>query len=358
MALADGSVSSSGRRIDWRSAVRSGSRAWARYGVVWALILVIALARASYPRFLTTVNITNTLLDHAPDAFVAVGMTVLILSGAFDLSAGAILALCAVIYAGLSNQMPLAAAALVTLALGGGAGLVNAVIVTRFRVNAFIATLGTGSAFAGAALLYTKGQAIVANKPSFQTLGNGKWLGVPIGVVVLAIVTAAAAFVLTQTRFGRAVYAVGGNPEASRLCGIRVNGVRTASFVLVGLCSAAGGMVVGSTLGVVQSTVGQNTALDSIAIVVVGGTSLFGGQGAIWRTVCGFLILASIQNVLDAHAVNESWQGIVTGSIIVGAVAIDMATKRFEARRTQRVGSRVARGTAEPDESEQASSGA
>ena len=334
-AVASGAVQPP--RPDLKTLMRHGSRAWARYGVVWALLLVIVGARLIYPEFLSSVNISNLLTENAPTGFVAVGMTLLLLTGAFDLSAGAVLALCAVVYANASNHVALAVAALLALGIGAGAGLINGLIVTRLRVNPFIATLGTASVFGGAGLLYTGGQAITANKPSFQTLGNGDWLGVPLNVVILAIVAGLAALVLSQTRFGRAIYAVGGNAEASRLCGIRVDGLRVTTYVVVGVCAAIGGMVVSSTLGVVQSTVGANTSLSAIAIVVVGGTSLLGGEGAMWRTVCGFLILATIQNVLDAKAVNSSWQAMITGGIIVGAVAIDMAAGRYQLRRSRRL---------------------
>jgi ribose transport system permease protein len=204
-----------------------------------------------------------------------------------------------------------------TLLIGALAGLLNGLIVTKLRVNAFVATLGTGSVYAGAALLYTRGQAISANKASFQTLGNAAWLGVPINIVLLVLIAALVGFVLARTRFGRSVYAVGGNAEASRLSGIRVDAVRIIAFTFVGLCAAFGGMVLASSLGVVQSSVGVNTALDAIAIVIVGGTSLLGGEGAMWRTACGFLILASIENVLDALAIQAAWQNIITGGIIV-----------------------------------------
>jgi ribose transport system permease protein len=326
---------------DWASVMRHGSRAWARYGVIWAVLLVLLSAWLLYHGFFATINITNMLVVSAPDGFVAVGMTVLILSGAFDLSAGATLSLCAVIYAGLSNQMPLALAALITLGLGAGVGVVNGSIVTLLRVNPFVATLGTSSAIAGAAILYTGGEPIVANKPSFQTLGNGTWFGVPISAVVLLVVALGAGVILSYTRFGRAVYAVGGNSVASRLCGIRVGAMRVSCYVAVGLCAAAGGMVVGSTLGVVEADVGVNTSLNAIAIVVVGGTSLLGGEGAMWRTACGFVILATIENVLDARAVSAAWQGIVTGCIIVAAVAIDMAAGQLHLRRSRRLAGRA-----------------
>jgi ribose transport system permease protein len=303
-------------------------------------LLVIVASRLIYPGFLALANLRDLLTQETPNGMVAVGMTLLLLTGAFDLSAGAILALCAVVYAGIADQMPLAAAAVLTLALGGGAGLVNGLIVTRLRVNPFIATLGTASAFGGAAVLYTQGQAIVVAKPSFQTLGNGEWLGIPIQVVLLVTITILVGLLLTYTRFGRGVYAVGGNAAASRVCGIRVNGIRVAAYVIVGLCSALGGMVVGSSLGVVQSTVGATTALDAIAIVVVGGTSLLGGEGSMWRTVCGFVILASIQNLLEAEAVSSSWQGIITGTIIVAAVAADVGASRLQAFRERRLGGR------------------
>jgi ribose transport system permease protein len=293
--------------------------------VIWATIIVLIGSRFFYSGFFTGANLNILVSQQTPNGLVAIGMTVLLITGAFDLSAGAILSLAAVIYTNLSNSMPLVLAGALTLLIGALAGLLNGLIVTKLRVNAFVATLGTGSAYAGIALLYTGGQAITANKASFQTLGNAAWLGIPINIVLLVLIAALVGFVLARTRFGRSVYAVGGNAEASRLSGIRVDAVRIIAFTFVGLCAAFGGMVLASSLGVVQSSVGVNTALDAIAIVIVGGTSLLGGEGAMWRTACGFLILASIENVLDALAIQAAWQNIITGGIIVGAVALELA---------------------------------
>jgi ribose transport system permease protein len=317
----------SGARV--RSSVGRSLTMGGRYPVVWATILVLVGSRIFYGGFFSATNLSILVSQQTPNGLVAIGMTVLLITGAFDLSAGAILALAAVIYTNISNSMPLALAGVLTLLIGMSAGLINGFIVTKLRVNAFVATLGTGSAFAGVALLYTGGQAISANKPSFQTLGNGAWLGVPINIVLLVLIAALVGIVLAWTRFGRSVYAVGGNAEASRLSGIRVDAVRITAFMFVGLCSAFGGMVLASSLGVVQSSVGANAALDSIAIVIVGGTSLLGGEGAMWRTACGFLILASIENVLDALAVAAAWQNIITGGIIVSAVALELAGSKW-----------------------------
>jgi ribose transport system permease protein len=314
-----------------------GVRSSGSYGVIVALVVVLVAASFIYSGFLSGDNIKNLLSQSTPDGLVAVGMTVLLLTGHFDLSAGPALALCAVVYADAANHTSLVVAALIALAVGAIAGMINGLIVTKLKVNPFVATLGTGSIYAGAAFLYSKQEPIAVDKEGFQTLGNGQWLGVPICVVVLAVIAAIMGFILVKTRFGRSVYAVGGNSEASRLCGIRVDTVRLAAYMIVGLCAAGGGMIVASSLGVVQASVGADTSLNAIAIVIVGGTSLLGGEGAMWRTVCGLLILATIQNVLDANAVNSSWQAVITGLVIVGAVAADSASGALQRVRERRV---------------------
>ena len=264
-------------------------------------------------------------------------MTFVIIGGGFDLSAGSTLSVCAIVYSICANHMGLLFAALIALAVGLAAGAINGVIISRFKVNPFVATLGTGSIYLGIAYIISQSNPITVTKVSFQTLGNNAWLGVPIDVWLLAVAIGAAAFILAKTKFGRSVYAVGGNAEASRLCGIRVDGVRATTYVVIGGAAAVAGMVVASRLSIVTASIGANESLTAIAIVVVGGTSLLGGEGAIWRTVVGFLILESLTNVLEARAVNANWQDIATGAVLIGAVAIDVVARRFVRRNAGRL---------------------
>jgi ribose transport system permease protein len=322
------------------SAVSAGDRARQqvasialRFGVIAALVLVLVLAGVFYPGFFERDNINNLLSQSAPEGLVALGMTFVIIAGGFDLSAGAILSLCAVIYADAANHMALVPAALITIAVGALAGVINGAIVTRLRVNPFVATLGTGSIFGGLAFIYAHAEPISVTRESFAKLGNGDWLGIPIDVYLLVAVILLATAVLVKTRFGRSVYAIGGNDEASRLCGILVDRVRSTTYVLTGITAALRGMIVASRLGIIQADIGASVSLDAIAIVVIGGTSLLGGEGAIWRSVVGLLILATITNVLNAKAVDANWQAVIKGAVLIGAVSLDVLARRYGQRR-------------------------
>jgi ribose transport system permease protein len=307
-----------------------------RTGVVWGLIVIVIVAWLVYPGFLNASNLRVVLIQTVPVGLVAVGMTFLMLSGAFDLSAGPTLGLGAVLYAQLSNSMPLAEAAVLTLLAGVAIGVVNGLITTKLRVNSFVATLGTASIVTGVGFLYTKANPVTAENPSFGGLGNDNWLGVPVAAWLLLAVLIVSGLVLYYTKLGRSIYAIGGNPEASRLCGIRVDTMRILCYVLVGVFAAAGGMVLASQLSTVQAGLGADYSLNAIAIVIIGGTSLLGGEGAMWRTAVGMLILATISNVLDAKAVDSNWQSIVTGVVLILAVALDVLGRRLEARRGRR----------------------
>ena len=318
-------------------ASRADIRVFTRYGVLWALVAILVVARAVYPGFLDWDNLRVVLTQSVPVGLVAVGMTFLILSGAFDLSAGPTLAFGAVFYTNLSNHMPLPQAAALTLTLGVGIGVINGLITAKLGVNPFVATLGTASIVTGAAFLATNSQPAVATKASFSVLGTDSWMHVPISVLLLAVAVVLSALILHFTRFGRSIYSIGGNAEASRLCGIRVATVQITCYSVVGASSVVGGMVLASQLTVVQANVGATYSLEAIAIVIIGGTSLLGGEGAMWRTGVGILILGAISNVLNAKAVDTNWQAIMTGLVLIGAVALDVLARRLEARRAARM---------------------
>jgi ribose transport system permease protein len=299
-----------------------------RFAMVWVLIAVAIVANAYYPGFFEWGNIRNVLSQNAPVGLVAIGMTFVIICGGFDLSVGATVVLGSVLYAGLSNHMPLELAFLLVLAAGAAVGAVNGVVVTVFKVNAFVTTLATASLVTGAALLYSDSGPVESNKANFTGFGTGSLLDVPIVVWVLALSFAIGAVLLARTIYGRSVYAVGGNYEAARLAGVRVNVVQGSTYLLTGAFAAVAGMMLASKTGVGQPEISGNITLDSIAIVIIGGTSMLGGEGALWRTMIGLLILATITNLFDSLALNDAAQSLVKGAILLLAVGIDSYTRR------------------------------
>ncbi|MEX5635306.1 ABC transporter permease [Parafrankia sp. FMc2] len=222
-----------------------------RYGMVWVLLLTFVFARVIYTQFLDPQNLNNMVAQVTPTAIVAVGMTFAIICGGFDLSAAAVFAGASVVYASLSNSMPLWLAFLCTILIG----IINGLAVTVLKVNSFIATLATASLFSGATYWYSDSQPVVSTKAGFETLGTGKWGGIWVATWVLVVVIGVFGFILARTVYGRSIYSVGGNLEASRLAGMRVNVVRTSTFAIVSMCAALGGMIVAS-----QTSVGQANA--------------------------------------------------------------------------------------------------
>jgi ribose transport system permease protein len=294
-----------------------------RFVMVWTLIALSILAQILYPGFFEWTNILNILSQNAPVGLVAVGMTVVIIAGGFDLSVAAILAAAGVVFASLSNDMPIGIAAILTIVLGAIAGLINGVIVTRLKVNAFIATLGTSSLYAGATALYTSNYPKLSANSNFGFLGSEKWFGIPVSIYLLACVLGIGALVLAKTVYGRSVYAVGGNREAARLAGMSVEKTIASTFVISGVCAALAGMVVASLTGVGQPEIETGITLNAIAIVIIGGTSLFGGEGAMWRTLVGLLIFGVINNLFDSLAWPTATQQVVLGAVVLTAMTID-----------------------------------
>jgi ribose transport system permease protein len=302
-----------------------------RFAMVWILIVVMIVASSYYPGFFEWGNIRNILSQNAPVGLVAIGMTFVIICGGFDLSVGAVVAFAGVLYAGLSNHMPLEVAFLLTLGAGLAAGAINGIIVTVFKVNAFVATLATASLYTGAALLYSHSGPVLSTRSGFTSFGSDSWLGLPIVVWVLGFSFAFGALLLARNVYGRSVYTVGGNYEAARLAGIRVKLTQGSTYLLTGACAAVAGMMIASKIGVGQPEISGDITLDSIAIVIIGGTSLLGGEGALWRTGIGLLILATINNLFDSLALNVAAQSIVKGAIVLLAVGIDSYTRRRRA---------------------------
>jgi ribose transport system permease protein len=298
--------------------------AFSRLGIVWVFILLVIAATIVNPAFLNPQNLINVLSQNVPVGLIAIGMTFIIIAGGFDLSVAAILAAGAVTYSTLSNMLPVPLALLIVAVLGLLLGGINAFLVTKAKVNAFIATLATASLFGGAILLYTGSSPITLNSDGgFAFLSDSDLLGVPYSVWLLALFAAIAWFVLSRTVFGRGIYAIGGNNEAARLAGLRVGSLRASSYIITGMCASLAGVVTASVIGVGQPSVDPTITLNSIAIVIIGGTSLLGGEGALWRTIIGIFIFGTINNVFETLAWPVATQEITLGAIVLGAVSLD-----------------------------------
>ncbi len=302
-----------------------------QFGVLWALLILLVGSTILYPRVFDPTNVKNILSQASPVGIVSVGMTFVMIGGGFDLSVGSIFALGAVVFAHLADPFGLSGAAGAVLVASAVCGIINGLIVTKLRVNPFVATLGTGSVFGGSAFIYSNAAPQVPNDPNFQYLGTEAWFGWPISIYILIAVFLVGAFVLARSVYGRSIYALGGNNEAARLSGIPVDTLRASTYVMTAICSGIGGMILSSRLGVGQADMGGSIALDSIAIVVIGGTSLLGGEGAMWRTAVGLLIIATLTNVFDLLAINNNYQLVAKGMIVIGAVALDIYARRMRA---------------------------
>ena len=297
-------------------------------GMIGALIVVVIVAQLIYPAFLTWTNIGIILNQNAPLGIVAVGMTFVMISGGFDLSVGAIYAFAATMFAKIAMDHGLVEAGLCALVLGIVCGTVNGAVVALWRINPFIATLGSASIFSGLAYVYSDSTPQTPDNPNFLILGQGSWGPLPIAVWLLFVTVIIGGLVLSKTVYGQALYAIGGNETAARLSGLRVGLIRGSTFALVGLLSAAAGMIEASRLAVGQADIGGTIPLDAIAVVIIGGTSLLGGEGSIWRTVVGLLILGAITNLLYSLAVDSNVQLVAKGVIVIGAVGLDVWSRR------------------------------
>ena len=311
-----------------RGSLPSWRKVVLRYGIVLVLVVMIVVAVLLYPGFLSFRNLMNILSQNAPIGIVAVGMTFVIIAGGFDLSVGAVVGLGATLFASLTLQHSLLVAAAVAIIAGIVVGTANGVVVNRLNVNPFVATLGAASIISGFMLIYSSTQPYVVSDSAFQQLGAGRIGDIPISIFVLVAVFVIGGWILGWTKYGRWIYAIGGNAEASHLSGIRLKLVRTSTYTLSAGLAAFAGMMVASRLGVGQANQGASMPLDAIAIVVVGGTSLLGGEGAMWRTLVGLLVLATLSNIFYSLDVDSNWQLVAKGTIIVAAVALDSLQRR------------------------------
>ncbi len=276
------------------------------------------------PRFLDPQNLGNIVVQSSSTAIVAIGMTFVLLTAGVDLSVGAIMFVAAATAGKLAAAgmgLPVVIGAM--LAVGAGFGALNAVLVTRFAIVPFIATLALLYVGRGFALWLTETRSL-ALSPGFLTLGSGKLAGVPIPIWALAGFTVLAHLTLSSTPFGRQVYAVGQNREAARKAGVATGRILATVYIICGVCAAAGAIVSASQLGVVSATFGQNKEFTAIAAAVLGGTSLFGGRGRVFPgTILGAVLMQTIENGLVMLNANPYLYPLFTAGIIFLAVALD-----------------------------------
>lgn len=279
-------------------------------------------------------NLSNILLTVAITGIIAVAMTMVIVAGGIDLSVGTVVALSAVTVAQLSHRMPIGLAVLLALGVGAFVGLFNGMAITRVGINPLIATLGTLSIGRGLSLIFSGGltQSIASGNDNFGFLGKGFVVGVPFQVVVMAALFLLAAWVMRSTVFGRSIYAVGGNPHASRLSGLAVPRLQMAVYFLSALSAALCGILLASQLGAGSPTASAGIELSVIAAVILGGTSLSGGKGTIFGTFLGVLILGTLNNGLTLLNVSSYYQEVARGVVLLLAVGLDQLRLRLRSR--------------------------
>jgi ribose transport system permease protein len=307
-----------------------------------ALVLLCVAISLMSDKFFTVDNTWNVMRQISVNICISVGMTMVILIAGIDLSVGSILALCGAIAAGLLKSgiqlhsanlyigFTLLGCILAGLITGSLLGLFNGWTITRFKVPPFVATLAMLTIARGLTMLWTKGFPISNLGDSFDYIGTGWFWGIPLPVWISGIIVIIAVIITKKTVLGRYIYAIGGNENAARLSGININKVKLTVYAISGLLAAVGGILVTSRLDSAQPNAGISYELDSIAAVVIGGTSLSGGRGTIMGTVLGAIIIGVLNNGLVLLNVSPFWQQVVKGGVILLAVIIDKANSKSE----------------------------
>ena len=303
------------------------------YRSVLILLVICVFATILSPSFLSVTNLFNVFKQITVAGIVGCGMTFVILTGGIDLSVGSILGLSGVLASGvLASTGNTAVAVAVSLTVVIACGAVNGFFVSVCGIPPFISTLGMMTLLRGVILVYTKGSPIPIKSDAYKFFGKGSIAGIPVPVIILIIVFLLAHYILTQTSYGRSVYAVGGNREAARLSGIRVKTSEFLVYTLNGLMCGMAGLILTARLGSAQSTSGTGIEMDAIAAVILGGTSLSGGVGFVLPTVVGAMIMGIIDNILTLMNVNPHATNIVKGAVILIAVLVDKKVKDLSAK--------------------------
>jgi ribose/xylose/arabinose/galactoside ABC-type transport system permease subunit len=298
-----------------------------------ALVLLVLCGFSAIlsERFLSPANLSNVLLQAAVLTVITIGMTYVIVGGGFDLSVGSIIGLSGVVGAWLMLKVGIGAGIAGGVATGLVVGLINGAVVARLGVSPFIATLGTMVLVRGLALLLTGGAPVVGDDglpQAFIAFGSGRWLGVPLLVWTAAALCIVFGWALHRTAFGVRVFAVGGNREAAYLSGIAVDRITMATYAVSGITAGIAGVMLAARLQSGQPTAGEFYELNSIAAVVLGGAALHGGEGKLYKSMVGVLIMTVLANSLNLIGVDSYWQRIAIGLVIIAAAAADQARRR------------------------------
>jgi ribose transport system permease protein len=300
-----------------------------RYAVVWVTIALFVILSFASSAFLSTLNLLNVLDQQSTILIAAAAVTLATIAGGFDVSLAAVFVLAGVTVLRVENLTDgsITIAVLAALAVGVAAGALNGLVVTLGRINSFIGTLATSFVFFGLAYVISEQSILRAENESFSNLARTKVLSVTMSSWIAIAFVALLWFVLDRTRFGRHVFAVGSNPEAARLAGVRVVGVQFTTFVLGGFAAALAGILATSRVTTAQATDDFSFIFVVITAVVVGGTSILGGEGAVWRSVFGVFFLAFMINGFNLLGVDPIYQRIIQGGIILAAVWIDARSR-------------------------------
>jgi erythritol transport system permease protein len=315
-----------------------------------ALFAVLIFFSIAAPNFLSTANLILMAKHVALNAFLAMGMTFVIVTGGIDLSVGSIVGLCGMVAGGLilngldllvgySVYFNVVEIIAITLGLGVAIGAINGLLITKLNVAPFIATLGTLYVARGLALLSSDGATfpnLVGNAElgttGYGVLGGGQWLGLPVAIWILIVVAFVAAYIARFTPLGRHIFAVGGNERAAGLSGVRVARVKLFVYMFSGFCAAIVGLIVSSELMAAHPATGESFELNAIAAAVLGGTSMSGGRGTIGGTIVGAFVIGILSDGLVMMGVSSFWQMVIKGSVIIIAVVVDQAQRRLQQR--------------------------
>lgn len=314
-----------------------------------ALILVFSFFALTTSNFLSAANVLIVSKHVALNAFLAIGMTFVIIAGGIDLSVGSIVGLSAMVAGwlvlfgvdtgfGYSLQFNTFEISLIVLACGALIGLINGILITKLSVAPFIATLGTLYVARGSALLFSEGRTFPNlngnadyGSDSFGWIGSGAPMGIPLSIWLLVIVACIAAYIATRTPLGRHIYAVGGNERGAALSGVKVNQVKLFVYMFSGLCAGLVGLIIASQLQASHPATGETFELNAIAAAVLGGTSMSGGRGRIGGTIVGAFVIGILADGLIMMGVSSFWQTVIKGVVIIGAVVIDQLQQKLQA---------------------------
>ena len=298
------------------------SRLYDRFGVLVVFVLLFAVSCMLSDRFLQTSNLFNILRQISMFGILSVGMTFVIVSGGIDLSVGSIIALVCVITANMVNDHGIIPAILVALLVGALVGLINGVGIAYGKLQPFIMTLGTMYIATAAAAIYTNGTPI-SIKGNFSKIGNSMLFNtIPLPAIYFIVILIAAYLVMRNTRFGRHVYSIGSNKEATRLAGVDVKKVTLSVYILSGVLAAVTGIIFAAQMASGSPVAGEGYEMNAITAAVVGGTSMSGGKGNLLGTFLGAVIMGILSNIMNLCGVSSYWQTVLTGLILVVAILV------------------------------------